>query len=243
VRWMNGKDKVFAYGSRHGYLVLRSETEVRLSRFPLDLAMENLIAAVVAETLRNMISFPLGRGPGRPGGEIELNALMESAKVWAERYEAGESLPGYRAWQQLMPGVEALGRAAGRAMLGERTQRLLGLSLEDFEAAHDAGTLDLAAPHVAHLVMLLPFARDVPSEAVRSNERRYGGTIPPSLERVFTPPRKRGALAYRCPRCHAEPGKDCRTAAGLPTLVPHVSRQDLHNTKQRLVADQDAGQN
>jgi hypothetical protein len=122
VHWMNGKDNVFAYGVSWGYLVVRSETDARLSRFPLDLAMENLIAAVVAETMRNMISFPLGRGPGRPGGEIELNALMESAKVWAERYEAGESLPGYRAWQQLMPEQEA--REAARSFERRYPKRL-----------------------------------------------------------------------------------------------------------------------
>ena len=111
--WATGKDKVFAYGSEHGYLVIRSETDVRLSRFSVELAAGNLTAAVAAETMRNMIVFPLGRGPGRPGGEPELNALVESAKVWAERYEAGESLPGYRAWQQPMPEQEA--REAARS--------------------------------------------------------------------------------------------------------------------------------
>lgn len=61
------------------------------------------------------------------------------------------------------PGVTVLNREQGRAMLSERTRSLLGMSLEEFEAAHDARTLDLVAPHVAHLVMLLPFARDVPA--------------------------------------------------------------------------------
>jgi hypothetical protein len=98
--WMTGKDKVFAYGSEHGYLVLRGETDVRLSRFSVELAAGNLTAAVAAETMRNVIVFPLGRGPGRPGGEPELNALTESAKVYAERYEVGESLEGYPAWQR-----------------------------------------------------------------------------------------------------------------------------------------------
>jgi hypothetical protein len=57
------------------------------------------------------------------------------------------------------PGVVVLDRTQGRAMLDERTRRLLGMSLENFEAAYDAGTLDLSAPHVAYLVTLLPFAR------------------------------------------------------------------------------------
>lgn len=107
MRWMPGQDKVFAYGSEHGYLVLRSETDVRLSRFSIELAARDLSAGVAAEVMRNVIVFPLGRGPGRPGGEPELAALMESAKSWAERYEGGEALAGYPAWQQPMPEAEA----------------------------------------------------------------------------------------------------------------------------------------
>jgi hypothetical protein len=57
------------------------------------------------------------------------------------------------------PGVITLDRDQGRAMLDERTRRLLGMSLEDFEAKYDAGALDLRDPRVAHLVTLLPFAR------------------------------------------------------------------------------------
>lgn len=51
------------------------------------------------EAARNVIVFPLGRGPGRPVGEPELAALTESAKVYADRFEAGESLDGYPYWQ------------------------------------------------------------------------------------------------------------------------------------------------
>lgn len=99
MRWMNSKDGVFAYGVSWGYLVVRGETDVRLSRFSVDLVASNLTAAVAAETMRNVVVFPLGRGPGRPGGEPELAALTEAAKGYAERYEAGESLEGYPAWQ------------------------------------------------------------------------------------------------------------------------------------------------
>jgi hypothetical protein len=98
--WMTGTDCVFAYGQQHGYQVLRSETEVRLARFTIELARRGLVAAVVAEAARSVIVFPLGRGPGRPGGEPELDALTESAKVYAERYEAGESVEHYPAWQR-----------------------------------------------------------------------------------------------------------------------------------------------
>jgi hypothetical protein len=188
MRWMPGQDKVFAYGVSWGYLVLRSETDVRLSRFSIELAARDLSAGVAAEVMRNVIVFPLGRGPGRPGGEPELNALMESAKAFAERYEDGGDFEGYPAWQQplvtrtgrVLTGADVqaladeaergydiaeLTREQGRAMLGERTTRLVGMSLEEFEAAHDAGTLDQSAPHVAYLVMLLPFARDVTGDA------------------------------------------------------------------------------
>jgi hypothetical protein len=54
---------------------------------------------MAVEAARNVVVFPLGRGPGRPGGEPEMAALMEAAKTWAERFEAGESLEGYPAWQ------------------------------------------------------------------------------------------------------------------------------------------------
>jgi hypothetical protein len=57
------------------------------------------------------------------------------------------------------PGVVELTREEGRKMLDERTRRMLGMTLEEFEAAHDAGTLDLERPEVEHLITLLPFAR------------------------------------------------------------------------------------
>ena len=56
-------------------------------------------------------------------------------------------------------GVVELTREEGRAMLDERTRRELGMTLEEFEAAHRAGTLDMSDSDVIGLVMLLPFAR------------------------------------------------------------------------------------
>jgi len=57
------------------------------------------------------------------------------------------------------PGVVELNREEGCKMLGERTLRMLGMTLEEFEDAYDAGALDMDRPEVQHLVMLLPFAR------------------------------------------------------------------------------------
>jgi len=54
--------------------------------------------------------------------------------------------------------VVELTREEGREMLDERTRRLIGMPLEDFEALYEAGTLP-DTPEVEHLVMLLPFAR------------------------------------------------------------------------------------
>lgn len=59
------------------------------------------------------------------------------------------------------PGVVELTRTEGRALLEERTQAELGMPLDDFEAAYDAGTLDMSRDEVIGLVMLLPFARAV----------------------------------------------------------------------------------
>lgn len=57
------------------------------------------------------------------------------------------------------PGISELDQEDGRAMLEERAKRLVGMSLEEFEAAYDAGKLDLESRAVRHLIMLLPFAR------------------------------------------------------------------------------------
>jgi hypothetical protein len=92
--WFSGQSCTFAYGREFGYLVTRDERGVRLGRFSVSAAAENRHAVVAREALESAIIFPLGRGPGRPGGEPELAALAEAAKVYAERFEAGESLVG-----------------------------------------------------------------------------------------------------------------------------------------------------
>jgi len=98
--WMAGKGCAFTYGSEHGYLVLYGEREVRLARFLVATGVAGLTAVTAREAAESTITFPLGRGPGRPGGEPELRALAEAAKAYAERFEAGESLEGYPAWQR-----------------------------------------------------------------------------------------------------------------------------------------------
>lgn len=57
------------------------------------------------------------------------------------------------------PGVIELSYEEGREFLGKKVREALGMTLEDFEAAYDAGELDLEKPEVEHLIMLLPFAR------------------------------------------------------------------------------------
>jgi hypothetical protein len=57
------------------------------------------------------------------------------------------------------PGIVELTREESREMLDERTRRELGMTLEEFEAAYDAGTLDRDRSDVIGLIMLLPFAR------------------------------------------------------------------------------------
>ena len=57
---------------------------------------------------------------------------------------------------------------------------------------------------------------------------RSAPPLPASLEKVTTPPRLRGALRHRCPRCKAPSGRDCRTAQGLQTPTPHADRWRLH---------------
>lgn len=97
--WTTGKNATFAYGRAHGYLVVRGEYEVRLSRFSTEMAAAGLTASVAAAVTRSVIVFPLGRGPGRPAGEPELAALEDTARLYAERFENGTSLDGYPDWQ------------------------------------------------------------------------------------------------------------------------------------------------
>jgi hypothetical protein len=59
------------------------------------------------------------------------------------------------------PDVVELTREQGRVMLDKRVREELGMTLEQFEDAYDAGTLDMDSDAVIGLVMLLPFARRV----------------------------------------------------------------------------------
>jgi hypothetical protein len=100
MQWITASGGFFTYGREYGYLVLTGEREVRLSRFSIAAGASCLVALVAAEATRTAIIFPLGRGPGRPGGAPELAALAESAKRYAERFEAGEDIDGYPHWQR-----------------------------------------------------------------------------------------------------------------------------------------------
>lgn len=95
MEWHAGEGTLCAYGTKHCYLVITEENAVRLFRFSY---LDVRPAVVAREAAESTIIFPLGRGPGRPGGAPELAALASAAKVYAERYEAGESLPGYPSW-------------------------------------------------------------------------------------------------------------------------------------------------
>ena len=100
--WLANGSGVVASGVRDVYLVtqdryLGEPTGVRLTRYRA--WASPVTAETAAEAARNVIVIPLGRGPGRPAMEPELTALMEIPKLFAERYEAGQSLDGYPAWQ------------------------------------------------------------------------------------------------------------------------------------------------
>ena len=115
--WMNGKTAAFAYGAEHGYLVLTSEREVRLCRFSIAAGTEGLTAVTAREAAETTIVFPLGRGPGRPGGQPELEALAVSARGYAERFEAGQDIDGYPHWQRRHAAPER-GRRSSRSPPG-----------------------------------------------------------------------------------------------------------------------------
>ena len=92
--WTGTDRMISARGKADTYLVFGDEREVRLTRHRSVPYVNRAF-----EAARNVIVFPMGRGPGRPAGEPELTALMAAARSYAERYEAGESLEGYPHWQ------------------------------------------------------------------------------------------------------------------------------------------------
>jgi hypothetical protein len=108
----NGSDRlVSARGKTDTYLVFGDEREVRLTRHRSVVYVNRAY-----EAARNVIVFPMGRGPGRPAGEPELAAQMAAARLFAERFESGEDLEGYPHWQhdrRAKPGE------AARLIMGE----------------------------------------------------------------------------------------------------------------------------
>jgi hypothetical protein len=57
------------------------------------------------------------------------------------------------------PDVVELSRDQARTILDERTRRLAGMPLQEFEQHYAAGTLNLDDPDVFSLIMQLPIAR------------------------------------------------------------------------------------
>lgn len=114
-----GEVSLVTYGRRDRYAVVvaqapdGSPSGVTLTRWPIEHAAHDPYMQGAAAA-RNAIVFPLGRGPGRPAGEPELDALLSCAKVYAEAYEAGEDLSGYSCWQhQAAPAGNAAFLASG----------------------------------------------------------------------------------------------------------------------------------
>lgn len=97
---------VAANGELHAYQVFSDSTHtVRLTRWahtgiPSPEGMSDFVLDFARNVSRNTIVFPMGRGPGRPGGEPELDALVEYAKTYAERFEAGQDIDGWPHWQR-----------------------------------------------------------------------------------------------------------------------------------------------
>jgi hypothetical protein len=106
--WIGSDRLVSARGKVNTYLVFGDEREVRLSRHRSVLYVNRAF-----EAARNVIIFPMGRGPGRPAGDPEVAAHMEVARMFAERFEAGEDLEGYPQWQH----VKAAARSGGLGVL------------------------------------------------------------------------------------------------------------------------------
>ena len=57
------------------------------------------------------------------------------------------------------PGILELSPAEGRALVEREAQAVLGLSVDEFRRAWEAGELDPETPGVLDVALLLPFAR------------------------------------------------------------------------------------
>lgn len=96
-------DYAHSEATRQRYLITvmrgrHEPTGVRLCRVPESVPVHEPLIEV-REALRTEIILPLGRGPGRPGGEPELAALVLYARTLADRYDKGLDLASYPAWQ------------------------------------------------------------------------------------------------------------------------------------------------
>jgi hypothetical protein len=106
ISWqvLPGSTDAVGYGWRDAYLVSgvasadgSEVTAVRLTRWRC--ADSGFPVLVADAAVVNLITFPMGRGPGRPAGQPEVDALMRTARDYAEKFEGGGDLEGYPAWQ------------------------------------------------------------------------------------------------------------------------------------------------
>jgi hypothetical protein len=90
-----------ARGDTRTYLVVPQELEGSVSGVRLTRWLNSMTepAAIASMASRTTISLPLGRGPGRPAGSLEVQALVELAKDYAEGFERGEDINNFRQWQ------------------------------------------------------------------------------------------------------------------------------------------------
>jgi hypothetical protein len=102
--WLSNGEGFIGAGQENVYLITPDldaglVTDVRLTRWRVAAggradSWETALAAA-----RNVIILPLGRGPGRPPGKLEVTGLLDAAKRLACKYEDGEPLTGHPAWQ------------------------------------------------------------------------------------------------------------------------------------------------
>jgi hypothetical protein len=165
---------ISAQGRKDRYVIVRwlaqsGETAgVRLTRWPSASDLHDPFAEGAAAA-RNLIAIPLGRGPGRPAGEAELDGLFGIARGFAATYEGGQGLPSYPEWapdwrdpgmqgrlaeflardkpRPGMPGYTGIPRLTDQAALSERLADLSFPSTADayditYRPGQDGGSAD-----------------------------------------------------------------------------------------------------
>lgn len=141
------------------------------------------------------------------------------------------------------PSLAAVNAAGVRLSLDEAEAlgaHLLGLIRILTEPARDTARVALSGPPRATA------AREAPEGPTPATSRETAAEGPEGRARQPRPPRaQRGAIAYGCPTCKAEPDEPCQTSAGNLSPEAHAARWRAARAAKRAASpepEEEAGE-